>query len=57
MNYSPLPEAIPSRESRTRALLRSMIAALDDGDEATYFACFELLQSVTLEMLSTEPTP
>ncbi len=38
-------------ESRSRTILRSMIAALDRTDEKTYFECFDLLQNVTLEVL------
>lgn len=37
-------------ECRSKTLLRSMIAALDASDEATFFDCFEELQKVMLEM-------
>ena len=43
-------------EPRAKTLLRSMLAALDASDEVTYFACFEELQKVTLEMLEPENT-
>jgi hypothetical protein len=42
------------REPRVRTILRSMIAALYAGDEATYFTCFELLQKITLEMIESK---
>ncbi len=38
-------------EPRTRTLLRSMIAALDAGDDQTFFDCYELLTKIVLEML------
>ena len=48
-------ELLPAEpESKSRTLLRGMLAALDGGDEVKYFACFEALQTVTLEMLEQE---
>ncbi len=38
-------------EPRTRTLLRSMIAALDAGDDQTFFDCYDLLTKIILEML------
>lgn len=44
-------------ESSTRIILSSMLAALDADDSDTYFACFELLQRVTLETLHQVEDP
>lgn len=46
--------APPTPESRTRTVLRSMLASLDDGDDGTYFECFDLLQKIMLEVLESE---
>ena len=41
-------------EPRARTVLRSMLAAFDSGDDATYWRCAALLNSIHAEMLEIE---